>query len=264
MKASSSLSPVASPAHRISAALLLAAACVLVSFLSRADAQDSVTLKNGSRREGQIVGVSGGTVRIAIQSPNGIVETSVPLADVQSASMQAPSAFEDAKKLLARGNVAAGSAKLAPLVEKFLGLPVPWVQSATIALMGAQIDSGDLASAEKTLEAFNRAYPDASDLTSLLRARLAIGKGNFIGAKPLLAPIVAQGEQTKRADSQQSKLFGQAFYLMGQIREKENDLPSALQDYIRVTTLFFDDESVARKAQERVDFLTGEKKVIVP
>ena len=245
------------------AAILLAMGLAGTAF-SNARAQDSITLNDGSRREGAIVGVSGGNVRISIKSPNGTVESSVPLNGVKSVSMQPPSGFEEAERLLEQGNAAAGAAKLAPLVEKFLGLPAPWVQRAATMLVGAQLDSGDVAGAEKSLEAFMKAYPDAAELSPLLRARLAIGKNNFVGAKPLLTPIVAQGEQTKLADSQQSSLYGQAFYLMGQIREKEGDLPGDLQDYLRTTTIFFEDAAVTRKAQERVDYLSGEKNVVVP
>jgi hypothetical protein len=267
MNASSSLPPSPKPEKPFCQRFyrLLPLAALLTFGLASLPAQDSVTLKNGQRREGKITGVSNNTIRIAISAQGaGTVESSVPLAEVQTVSMEAPADFAKARTAWQNGQAAETVKFLTPLVNGFLGLPANWVKQAAVLLVDAQLAAGDDAAAEKGLADFNKAYPDATDLTPLLRAKLAIQRKNFVGAKPLLAPIVEEGSKTKLADSSQSVLYGQAFYMMGLIHEQEGNLSEALQDYLRTTTLFFEDAATAAKARERADFLMNEKNVVVP
>lgn len=264
MNASPSLGPSAKsrPSLALWAALL---AAFSFSLPLPALAQDSVTLKNGQRREGKITGLSGGNIRLSISAQGaGTVESSVPLAEVQSVSMEAPADWEKARTAWQNGQAPATVQLLTPIVDSFLGLPVPWVKQAAVLLVDARLETGDDSGAEAVLANFTKAYPDADELTPLLRAKLALKRNNFVGAKPLLAPLVEQGSQTKLADSSQSMTYGQAFYLMGLIHEHEGNLPAALQDYLRTVTLFFEDPATTAKARERADFLINEKNVVVP
>lgn len=226
--------------------------------------QDTIVLKNGTRFVGTITGVSDGMVRQQRQASAGMVESSVPLADVASVNMQDPADLTEAQKLWAAGNAAGARSKLEGLVGRFAGLPAAWIPTATLLLVDSQLETGDTDSAERTLVAFQRAYPDRADSTGLIRAKIAIARNNYIGAKPLLAPILEQALATKLSDTSQSAQFGQAFYLMGRIREQEGDLPGALQDYLRTSVIFFADTNAAARAQERADVLINEKGVNVP
>lgn len=211
------------------------------------------------------MGLRGGDVRIQIDvAGRGEVESTVPFADVESASMGAPPELATAESNWEKGDTAATLKILQPLVENFLGLPVPWVQRATLLLVDAQLETGDTDTAEATLSAFQTAYPDAADLTPLIRAKIVIARKNYIGAKPMLAPIIAEAEQTKLASVAQSVRYGQAFYLMGQIREFEGDYSGALQDYLRTSAIFFEDAKTAERAEERATRLIEEKNAVVP
>lgn len=258
----------ASPSHPFSSRLLptcLLAAIALAAGLLPCLAQDSVTLKNGQRREGKITGVNGPNIRLAISAAGaGRVETSVPLSEVQSVSMEPPADWGKALGAWEKGQAAETAKILTPLVDTFLGVPTPWVKQAAVVLVDAKLETGDDKGAEAILTNFTRAYPDADELTPLLRAKLAIKRNNFLGAKPLLAPLVEKGSQTKLADTSQSVTYGQAFYLMGLINEQEGKLSEALQDYLRTVTLFFEDPATTAKARERAEFLIQEKNVVVP
>jgi hypothetical protein len=255
----------ASPTPGKFPALLLCGIFLLPACFTELHAQHSITLRDGSRREGTITGISNGNVRIQTQiEGRGQIEASVALTDVTAATMEAPEALEQAEKLRLEGNAAGAAARIEPLVNSFLGLPVPWVQRATLLLVDAQLEQGQTDAAEQTLVKFRTAYPDSGDATGLIQAKIAVARKNFVGAKPLLAPILTEAEQTNLADTAQSVRFGQAFYLMGQIREQEGDLPGALQDFLRASTIFYADTATASRAQERADILAGEKNVVVP
>jgi hypothetical protein len=245
--------------------LILCGLLILPTGLSELHAQHSVTLRDGSRREGNITGVTNNNVRIQTQiEGRGQIETSVALADITAASMDAPAALEQAEDLRLQGNAAGARAQVEPLVTSYLGLPVPWVQRAILLLVDTQLEGGDTDVAEQTLVKFRQAYPDSADATGLMQAKIAVARNNFAGAKPLLAPILTEAEQTNLADTGQSVRFGQAFYLMGQIREQEGDLPGALQDFLRASTIFYADSATAARAQERANLLVEEKNVVVP
>jgi len=235
-----------------------------VSLPAAAMAQDLIVLQAGPPRSGEILGVSGGNVRLQIGEGGQKVTTSLPLAQVKSVSKEPPAAYDQALKDWQAGNASAAVAKLKPLVETFNGLPTAWARRSSALLADASIETGDIPGAEAALAAFETAYPDAGDLTNLTKAKIAVAKKDFASAKSLLAPIIEQGAQTKLADSAQSVAYGQAFYLMGQIRESEGAYAEALEDYLRTATLFFEDEAAATRAQIRADALIAEKNVVVP
>lgn len=224
-----------------------------------AAAQDAVVLKNGQRREGQIVGLAGDQLKIKI----GPVETSLPMAQVASVRMDAPKQFDDALATWKQGDAAKTLPILEPLVEKFRGLPTPWATRAS-ALLGEVYLAGDqTAKAEAAFAAFQKAYPDSTDLAGIGLARLAVAKKDFAGAKQRLEPIVAEADKTLAAAPDRAAAYGQAYYLMGMVREAEGAQPEALRDYLSAVSIFHEDEAVAAKAQERANALI-DKKVIVP
>jgi hypothetical protein len=227
--------------------------------------QDVVTLKDGSKRQGAIVGVDGTNIRLATEvQDRGRVQTTVPLAQVASVAMNPPADLLAAETDWQGGDAAAAVAKLEPLVKGFSGLPAAWVQRATLLLIDTLLETGKTDQAEAALVAFQTAYPESADSTALIRAKIAVARNNFVGARPLLEPIVQQAKDTNLADTTQSIKFGQAYYLMGQIRESTGDLPGALEDYLYASTIFFADATTASRAQSRADILTNEKNIVVP
>ena len=82
-------------------------------------------------------------------------------------------------------------------------------------------------------------------------------------ASAALWATLAQAEKITIAPSGKNAAYGQAFYLMGMVRESEGQLPEALRDYLSAVTLFHEDKAIVAQAQERANLLI-EKKVIVP
>lgn len=244
--------------------LLSWSAAILVVLPASIQAQDVVTLKDGTKRQGIVLGVSGGNVRIQSETAAGTVAATVPLANVESVAMNPPKDLLSAEEAWKKGDAATAATKLEPLVNGFLGLPAPWVQRATLLHIDALLETNKGAEAEALLVKFQQAYPGNADATALIRAKIAIARNNFVGARPLIAPLIEQASKTNLADTTQSIKFGQAFYLMGLIHESEGKLPQALEDYLRASTIFFADSATAAKAQARADILVNDKKVAVP
>jgi tetratricopeptide (TPR) repeat protein len=223
-------------------------------------AQDLVIQKDGQRREGEILGIADGKLKIKV----GPAETSLPMEQVASVTKAAPKAYEDALKAWQAGNANKTLSLLKPLVETFRGLPVDWAERASALLGDLYLALDQLPAAEAAFAEFTKAYPNATSLSDIGLARLAVNRKDFAGAKARLGPIVAEAEKIVAADTTKSATYGQAFYLMGLVHENEGAYSEALRDYLSALTLFHEDEAIVAKAQERAEFLVKEKQAIVP
>lgn len=239
--------------------LLLIALLALSGSLVPLQAEDMVVLKDGQRRPGIILGIAKDQLKLKV----GPVETSLPMAQVASVTMDPPKAYTDALAQWAAGENAKTLDILKPLVDKFLGLPAPWAERAAALLGDVYLALDRIPDAEAAFNAVQTAYPNSNSLSNIGLARLAVAKNDYASARGKLAPILEEAASVKVAPHGKSAMYGQAFYLMGIIRESEGTQPEALQDYLTTVTLFHEDEVVAAKARERADILI-EKNVIVP
>jgi len=215
--------------------------------------------KDGQRREGQILGLKSGAIRIKI----GPAETGIPMANVASVTMAAPKAYTDALALWQKGDAAKTLPVLAPLVENFSGLPTPWAERACALLGEVYLAASQVDKAEAAFADFQKLYPDAGSSVDIGLAELAIAKKDYDGARAKLVPIVEKAKATKLPDSDTSAVYGQALYLLGQVQESSAENAEALENYLLAVTLFHEDQAVVAKAAERANALK-EKNVIVP
>lgn len=235
--------------------LLLAAALgVAAGLFPSASAQDAIVLKSGVTREGKIIGVSNGNVRL--QTAAGIAGT--PLTEVTEVRMDAPAEFDAAAAQLASGDAKGAIAALQKINETFAGLPAPWAQRASAMLGDAKLAAGDSAGARQAYENFSRTYPQATVLANLGMARLAVDAGNFDEASKLLTPILATSAKTAFPLPSDGSSLSQGHYLMGRVKEAAGDLPGALEQYLKAAAVFPFDRNAAATAQNRADALRAE------
>ena len=228
--------------------------------LSMLTAQDLVVQKDGQRREGEILGVLDGKLKIKV----GPAETGIAMNQVASVTKTAPKEYEEAIKAWQEGNGNKTLGLLKPVVEAFRGLPTEWAERSSALLGDVYLSLGQLAAAESAFAGFTTAYPEATSLSDIGLARLAVSKKDFAAAKAKLLPIVSEADKIVAVPAGKSAAYGQAFYLMGIVHESEGAYPEALRDYLSTVTLFHDDRAVVAKAQECADVLVKEKQVIVP
>ena len=223
-------------------------------------AQDVIVQKDGQRREGEILGVADGKLKIRV----GPAETGIAMDQVASVTKAAPKEYEDAIKAWQEGNANRTLSLLKPLVMAFRGLPTEWAERAAALLGDVYLSLGQLPAAESAFAEFTTSYPNATSLSDIGLARLAVSRKDFAAAKAKLLPIVSEADKVVAAPAGKSAAYGQAFYLMGMVHESEGAYPDALRDYLTTVTLFHDDRAVVAKAQERADVLVKEKQAIVP
>ncbi len=235
----------------LSRLLIVLALCLAATPLR---AQDAVVLKSGLTREGKITGVSGGNVRLQIDGGS----TGIPLADIREIRMDAPPEFDAAASRLASGDATGAVSALQKVNDTFSGLPAAWAERAAALLGDAKLAAGDKAGAAAAYDQLTTTYPQATALANLGRARLAVDDGKFDAAAPLLKPLLANSDKTAFPAPADGPALCQAHYLMGCVQEASGDHQSALENYLKASTVFPFDKNAATSAQQRADALRAE------
>ena len=216
---------------------------------------------NTTPQEGRITGVQGDSILLNLL-PNG--QTSVPLAQVARVEAATPPAFTSGISAYNSGSFDKALTDLRPVGDTFRGLPTEWAQQTLAALGSIYLEKNDVAKAEAAFNDYRKYYPNAPGnklQLSVAQARIAFAKNNLQQARPALESIIqaalkAPAEVT-RGDG---AAYGQAFYLMARLQERENNYQGALENYLRVVTLFYQDAAVASRAQKSADDLRAAHK----
>lgn len=233
---------------------LIAALALITAASATGRAEDTVVLKSGLTREGKVTGVSGGSVRLQINGAG----TGIPLADVREIRMETPAEFDAAAARLASGDATGAATALQKINDTFAGLPAPWAEQAAAMLGDAKLAAGDKTGAAAAYDQLTKTYPAATALANLGRARLAVDDGKFDEAAPLLAPLLADSDQTALPAPAEGPALSQAHYLMGRVKEAAGELPGALENYLKAAALFPFDKNATADAQKRADALRAE------
>lgn len=215
-------------------------------------AQDKITTTNGRVQDVKILGVVGSNVQVQV----GAGSIGIPLATVASVSMAPPADFVAAKAAYEAKDYAKALASAKSVVTKFKGLKTDWAQEATSLLGDIYVSLNKLPEAEAAYLDFQKTYGGAGSVQSDIGlARIALSKKNYDGAKQKLEPITSKALEEKTPAPAAATAYSQAFCLLGQVNEAEQDYPAALENYLRTVTLFYHDRSAVATAQEKADAL---------
>ncbi len=207
-----------------------------------------------------ITNVSGG--KATIKDAAG--EIGYSLDSIDEVRKAVPQEWTLASRAIEAGDLDRAIPIVRGVAERFRGLPVSWAQDASATLGSLLITAGKLSDGESALTAFAQAYPSAGGAAvNVGKARLAAAKKQFSEAKGLATPIVEGAMSKKVVSRAESQLFGQAFFVLGQVFEGENKQPEAMEAYCKTVALFYQDRATVAAAQQRIDDLR-KKGVAVP
>lgn len=246
----------------------LAACLALGSLASVASAQDRLTFTDKHVQEGKVTGMSGNSVMVTVTTASGAPgQVGFDLSLLSRVDAAAPANFQTGTAAYAAGDWDKALSIFKPITDQFRGLPTDWARQAFAMLGDIYIEKNDVVRAESAYNDFRRYYPGGNSLRfNLGQARIAWARANTPAARSQLDPIINAAlknpTEVSRADS---AAYGQAFYLRGQIDEKEGKPAAALEDYLRTVTLYYQDGATATRAQGRADALrAAHKDLTVP
>lgn len=224
--------------------------CVgLLLAISPMHGQDKITLKTGQEVAGKILEVSGGAVKVSV----GAGTIPYPLANIASVQMTAPADIEKAHAASPDQAIVL----LDPIVKKFKGLPVDWVAEAMVLLADSYTFGGKDAESMAVFEEMIKLYPGSR---YQVRAQAGLAKaslkdGKFDEVLSRLAPLVAQANKEFSPSQEDGRVYSEAFLLQGQALEKQGKAKEALESYLTVVTVFYQNPVAAKTAQEQADKL---------
>jgi tetratricopeptide (TPR) repeat protein len=225
--------------------LLLTAA--VLALPSRAD--DEIVLKNGSTASGQITGVSGGQVTINLASGKSVVY----LSDIQTVTMTPPAAFTELKE----ASPATVIATLEPLTKQYAGLPANWVLDAMGKLADAYDAEGQAQKSSAIYAQINQLYPNSpfQKMAVIGTAKIDIQQGKIDDALNAVKPLVDQANQNLAPSAPEGRLYAGAFLVYGQVLQAQKQYPQALEAYLTVETMFYQNPALVDQADQFVQKL---------
>jgi len=212
-------------------------------------ADDQITKKDGTRIMGQIISVSNGQVMVSIHSPNGgVAKLPYYLADIQTVTMAPPAEVTAAQGAAPAAVVTA----LEPLVKQFAGLPADWVVEAMGQLAGAYDVQGQT---DRALELYNQIdtlYPGSKYHAQAAagKAMLSLKQGKIDEALAGVQPIVDQANKNLAPSPAEGRLYASIFLVYGRVLEAQKKLPQALEAYLTVKTMFYQNPALVEQADQ--------------
>lgn len=234
-----------------------------------ARAQDRLYFKDNRVQEGRVTGLNGNTVLMTIAVGTGSGQIGYDLGLIARVDAAPPATFAPAYTCFQAGEWDKALPGLKTIADQFHGLPTEWARQAVGALGDIYLEKGDLRRAEAAYGDYRKYYPQGAGnglRGNLAQARLAFARKDAAGARSRLEPIAQAALKTPiQLSAADSAAYGQAFYLLGQLNEKDGAYQAALEDYLHTVTVFYQDRVAATGAQKNADALrAAHKEIAVP
>ena len=208
----------------------------------------------------QIVVVRG--TKISVRNAQG--EIAYDVAQIQEVRKVAPDELAQGRAAIDKGEQDKALLLVKGVADRYKGLPTAWASEATLMVGNIYVNLGKLPEAEAAFNEFERIYPGTGAVAaSIGKARIAAERGNLADAKGVAEPLVKDALTKKTVTRGESQLYGQAYYVLGRVAEKEGKLPEAMENYCRTVAIFYQERAVVREAEIRIDALR-EKGITTP
>jgi TolA-binding protein len=161
-------------------------------------------------------------------------------AEITRVDVPKPPAYDAAVAALKAGKYREAIDGLTPLVNRYAGLEVPWVQNAMFDLGDAHLGNKATTLATSVLDRFKTLYPN-SPLTEGLdvkTARLLSARGNCAEAIKKLNGVLQTMYKKDFLTDVQEGIVAEALLLQGDCNMTEGKTDDALDCYLKVITLF--------------------------
>jgi tetratricopeptide (TPR) repeat protein len=226
-------------------------ALALTLPLLRLVADDQIIKKDGTVISGTVTGVSDGQVMVESHtSSGGVAKIPYYLSDIKSVNMAPP---PEVTKVAAAGTPPGDViAALEPAIKNFAGLPADWVVAAMAQLGDTYVQVGQVDKASEAYNEITRLYPGSSyeKLAKAGQAELSFTAGKTDDAMAILQPIIDEANKDIAPSPSDAALYAKAFLVYGKILEAQKKPQQALEAYLTVKTMFYQNSGLADQADQ--------------
>ena len=207
---------------------------ILAIGLALRAASGDILVTAGSSYTGQVVKVNGTGVGIKV----GENEFTVALPSIVRAEIAKPDAVEKSLTAFRAGKNAEALTGFKSVAERYAGLPLPWAEESLLRLGDTQLALKDYAGAKKTFDTVKGYYPDKAPMLEAKYARILFAQGQPDKAmqtvQAALDPLLKRDYLT----DEQEAAVADGLVLLGDCLVAAGKLDEALDDYLKVVTLF--------------------------
>jgi tetratricopeptide (TPR) repeat protein len=219
-------------------------------------ADDQIVKKNDQVIAGQILSVDDGQVTVqTTDSRGGIAKFPIPVSDIQSVKMATPDAVAKAE---ASGTPPADVvATLEPEIQKFSSLKTDWVVDAMARLAQAYAAEGKADKARETYGKIDTLYPGSKyhALAVAGTAEMSFKAGHLDEALTAIQPFIDQANADLAPSPEDGATYAKAFLVYGDILSAQKKPQKALEAYLTVKTMYYQNPTLADEAAQRAQGL---------
>lgn len=226
-------------------------ALTFIALGVRLVADDQIVKTDGTVISGTITGSSDGQVTVeSTTSRGGIAKVLYSIADIKSITMATPA--DVAKVQGADVPPSTVIAALEPEIKQFAGMPADWVVAAMAQLGDAYAASGQSDKALAMYNAISQYYPGSAyeNLAKAGKAKMSLKAGKIDEALAAVQPIVDQANKDLAPSPSDGALYAGAFLVYGQVLEAQKKPQQALEAYLTVTTMYYQNPNLVAQADQ--------------
>jgi tetratricopeptide (TPR) repeat protein len=151
---------------------------------------------------------------------------------------------------------------LKAVTDKYLNLPIPWLQQTWAALADAQAANNQWPAAIETYKKLLELFPQTP---FALKAKVGLSQGlvrekKYDEALRLLEPAVAPLRKELTVSATDNYFLGTAMIVLGDCYQAKGELAQALDLYLSTVVLYPRDPEAVRQAQQKADELKEKMK----
>jgi TolA-binding protein len=171
--------------------------------------------------------------------------------DIARVQIDKPAAYDTAVAALKSQKFSEALNHLKPLVERYSGLSVPWIEQAMLQLGEAYLGVGDSAAAKRTYDAFAKLYPGSprAAAVEVKYARVLVAQKDCARATELLKKFLEPRLKSHFLTDEQTTAVAEALVLLGDCQRAAGLLNDALDNFLMVLTLFNTDDERTTEAK---------------
>ena len=231
-------------------------ALAFICLVLRAVADDQIVKKDGTVIAGQVVGVLGDQVMIqSVTSRGGIAKIPYPLSDIKSITMAVPDAVTKAQVPGVAPSVVVSA--LEPQVKQFAGLPADWIVDAMAQLAQAYAALGQADKALATYNQIDTLYPGSKYHAQAVagKAEMSLKAGKIDEALAAVQPVIDQANKDIAPSPADGATYARAFLVYGDVLNAQKKPQQALEAYLTVKTMFYQNSNLVDEADHRAQSL---------
>jgi len=221
------------------------------SFSLSLHAQDKIIFTDPAKSPlfGAITGVSDGRISIDTKDSSGnTAKLTIYISDIQSVVMPPPPEVAKVKN----APPATAIPVLEPIVKQWAGLPADWTTDAMSQLADAYDAQNQSDKSAAIYAEFGKLYANvpAGQESIVGQAKMDLKSGNYAAALAAVQSLVTQANANIAPSAPEGRLFAGAFLVYGQCLEHSGQFPQALEAYLTVKTMFYQNPALADQADQ--------------